>query len=73
MAIRYEQQLEGAGAGRDVVRVTGTATLVPQQLPPISAASPSSEHTPVSGRTSATRRAASQSPAIALTTDRACS
>ena len=33
----------------------------------------STEHTPVSGRTSSTRRAASQSPAIAATTDRACS
>ena len=36
-------------------------------------AAPSSEQTPVSGSTSSTRRAASQSPAIALTTDRACS
>jgi hypothetical protein len=50
----------------------GLTSAEPQQ--PVAAAGPeSSEQTPVCGSTSATRRAASQSPAIALTTERACS
>ena len=60
------------GDGRP--RIRGAGSLPPQQMLP--AATPSAVltlHTPVSGSSSSTRSAASRSPAIAATTERACS
>ena len=49
---------------------TGSPSDFPQPLPPLLA---SVEHTPVSGSTNSTLRAASQSPTSAATTERTCS
>src|SRR5262245_46122774 len=57
-----------------LVPLTGVASVGPQHddaMPPPATTGP--EQTPVSGSTNSTRRAASQSPANAATTERACS